>query len=341
MNLRAKCVFSICLLGLLCVMLPGSLDRIEELLPWKLPYNLGMPLPAVARQYADNLFAKKSDEIGAEYQRALEDIAFDSRRIDDSGLHIRRCISFSVHYIDLLVKSRMATLLAAYDLAGILFDDAAFHEVKSDVVDYCHNRQHDAIGLLGRQIRIPNEGHDEIVQGIVDRVDKLMAMLVRDLAIKRDEIKVAGLKVQRAYAAAVGKRWDVFISHASEDKAFVGPLAEGLIKSGLSVWYDTTTLTVGDRLRRKIDEGLSKSRFGVVVLSRAFFAKEWPQIELDGLVAREIEGAKVILPVWHNISRAEVVRYSPILGGVLAADSTDGIDLIVKKLHDGMGSSQS
>src|SRR3546814_11969636 len=81
---------------------------------------------------------------------------------------------------------------------------------------------------------------------------------------------------------------DVFICHASEDKDLVArPLAELLRGHGVTVWYDEFSLTVGDSLRRKIDRGLSDSRFGVVLLSPDFFRKEWPQAELDGLVARE------------------------------------------------------
>lgn len=94
-------------------------------------------------------------------------------------------------------------------------------------------------------------------------------------------------------------KWDVFVSHASEDKdPFVRSLADLLKAEGLRVWYDEFTLQIGDSLRRTIDRGLANSRFGVVVLSPSFFAKEWPQRELDGLSTRENNGAKVILPVW-------------------------------------------
>jgi hypothetical protein len=92
--------------------------------------------------------------------------------------------------------------------------------------------------------------------------------------------------------------WDVFISHASEDKeSFVRPLAKRLQERGLRVWFDEFTLTVGDSIRRSIDSGLARSRYGIVVISPDFLQKEWPQKELDGLVAREIDGVKAILPV--------------------------------------------
>ena len=69
--------------------------------------------------------------------------------------------------------------------------------------------------------------------------------------------------------------WDVFISHASEDKeGFVRPLAKSLRQRGLRVWYDEFTLKVGDSLRRSIDRGLARSRYGVVVISPNFLRKE-------------------------------------------------------------------
>jgi len=112
------------------------------------------------------------------------------------------------------------------------------------------------------------------------------------------------------------KEWDVFISHASEDKNSVAaPLTAALQSEGLKVWFDDFTLKVGDSLRRSIDNGLSRSRFGVVVLSESFFNKHWPQLELDGLVARESNGRKIVLPVWHGIDVEGVRRYSPLLSG--------------------------
>jgi hypothetical protein len=60
------------------------------------------------------------------------------------------------------------------------------------------------------------------------------------------------------------KQYDVFISHAAEDKDdFVRPFAAFLKEKGLNVWYDEFELKIGDKLRRKIDEGLSKTRYGI------------------------------------------------------------------------------
>ena len=113
--------------------------------------------------------------------------------------------------------------------------------------------------------------------------------------------------------------YDAFISHASEDKEKrVKPLAKALSRMKYRVWYDEFELRVGDSLRKSIDKGLLNSRFGVVVLSPAFFAKKWPQYELDGLTAREVDGHKVVLPIWHMLDRDDVFAYSPTLADKIA-----------------------
>jgi hypothetical protein len=135
---------------------------------------------------------------------------------------------------------------------------------------------------------------------------------------------------------AEAAEWDVFISHASEDKDdFVRRLAHGLEEKGLKVWFDEFTLTVGDSLRRSIDDGLSRSRFGIVVISPAFLRKDWPQRELDGLVAREIRGVKVILPVWHNITADLIRKYSPTLADRLAVSSASGLGHVPARARAG------
>ena len=128
--------------------------------------------------------------------------------------------------------------------------------------------------------------------------------------------------------------YDVFISHASEDKdAFVRPFAESLREAGLRVWYDEFSLGWGGSLRRSIDRGLANSKFGVVVLSEHFFAKEWPQMELNGLVAQEMGGDTRILPIWHMITKDQVRSHSPILADRLALNTVSmGINEIVAEL---------
>jgi hypothetical protein len=116
-----------------------------------------------------------------------------------------------------------------------------------------------------------------------------------------------------------GETHDVFISHASEDKDdFVRPLANALIQQGLNVWYDEMTLRIGDSLRQKIDKGLANSRVGLVVLSPSFIKKGWTNYELDGIVTRTVSGEQVLLPIWHNITKQQVVDFSPSLADKVA-----------------------
>lgn len=119
------------------------------------------------------------------------------------------------------------------------------------------------------------------------------------------------------------KRFDFFVSHASEDKReIVVPLVQELSALGSSVWYDDFALKVGDSIRRMVDHGLKSSRYGIVILSPAFFAKEWPQYELDSLITRELEGEKVVLPIWHRVTKNEVLAYSPKLADKIALNSS-------------------
>ncbi len=140
----------------------------------------------------------------------------------------------------------------------------------------------------------------------------------------------------RAAAPARVEVFDVFLSHASEDKDTIArPLYHALTAAGVSVWFDEAVLKLGDSLRRKIDEGLARCRYGIVVLSPSFFAKHWPQRELDGLVAKEItSGEKGILPIWHEIDQKGVAGYSPTLADRLAVPSSKGIDEIVRQIRD-------
>ena len=149
-----------------------------------------------------------------------------------------------------------------------------------------------------------------------------------DMVIDRPAVRTAP-----APQEAQRTGWDAFICHASEDKDdFVRPLAEALIQKGLRIWFDEFTLKVGDRLRQSIDRGLAGSTYGIVIISANFLAKNWPQWELDGLVAREVEGREMILPVWHNIDFQTVRQHSPMLADRLAVLSRDGLEHVVNEL---------
>lgn len=206
-----------------------------------------------------------------------------------------------------------------------LMDSSNFHSYKA-------GRQHTYRGGLMKQspvrLAIPSSGtwHVTIdMQGLRGSVRSSIRVVPGPLPEYRERplSSVPSLVQRRDLSpqapAQEGREFDVFISHASEDKdEVVRPLATSLQNNGLRVWYDEFELRIGDSLRRKIDNGLARSRFGVVVLSRSFFGKGWTNYELDGIVTRAVTGEQVILPIWHNITKQQLIEYSPSLADKLA-----------------------
>lgn len=133
----------------------------------------------------------------------------------------------------------------------------------------------------------------------------------------------------------------LFISHASEDQPdFVRPLAEALRNEYEKVWYSEYVLTLGDSLLQKIDQGLSSCDYGVVVLSKYFFEKKWPRLELDGLFARETRTRKMILPIWKDIAEDEIRGHSPILASRLGISTTAGLSKVLEAIRIAISASE-
>lgn len=112
------------------------------------------------------------------------------------------------------------------------------------------------------------------------------------------------------------EEYDVFISHAWEDKEdFVDEFVIELQNLGIKVWYDKKKIGWGDSMRAKIEEGLKKSKFGIAIISPNYIAPEkyWTKAELDGLFQLESINGKFLLPIWHNISKQQILSYSPII----------------------------
>lgn len=128
-------------------------------------------------------------------------------------------------------------------------------------------------------------------------------------------------------------RYDLFISHASEDKQpFADQLAHALRQDGYRVWYDEFVLQPGRSLRRSLDEGLAESAVGVVILSPNFFRKEWALRELDALTSQQIYDQKLLIPIWLNVTRDDVARQSPLLVDRIAIPAVKGFDYVIREL---------
>lgn len=200
----------------------------------------------------------------------------------------------------------------------------------SEFSAYTAGRSHRYVGGLAKQspvrLRVDSAGTYHLVvdmQGLSGSTRSSVRVEPPPLAeIRQPRAPLSEIRHEPPLSGAVGadgRTWDVFVSHASEDKdAVARPLAEALRARGVSVWLDEAELRIGDSLRRKIDHGLANSSFGVVVFSRQFFAKGWTQYELDGLATRAVSGEQSLLPVWHDITKDEVVRASPSLADKIA-----------------------
>lgn len=217
----------------------------------------------------------------------------------------------------------------------------------SDFSSYKAGRLHRYIGGLAKRspvrLQIPNAGHWYVavdMQGLRGSTNASVRVLPSALPEihERPLREVPGLVRTEIPTPeqSGGETHDVFISHASEDKdEFVRPLANALISHGLNVWYDEMTLCIGDSLRQKIDRGLASSRVGLVVLSPDFIKKGWTNYELDGIVTRAISGEQVLLPIWHNITKQQVIDFSPSLADKVArSTATHTLDEIAVEIAD-------
>lgn len=82
-------------------------------------------------------------------------------------------------------------------------------------------------------------------------------------------------------------QYDVFLSHASADKAAVRELAQRLKRDGLWVWWDEWVIQPGDSIPLAIEQGLESSRTLVLVMSKAAFASEWVTLERHTALFRD------------------------------------------------------
>jgi hypothetical protein len=127
--------------------------------------------------------------------------------------------------------------------------------------------------------------------------------------------------------------YDAFISHAVEDKIpIANELCAKLEMAGLKIWYSGKELGVGDSIEKTIERGLNRSRYGIVIFSPTYLAKNWTIREFYTLLAKEIEEQKVILPVLYNITLDELKNKDLVMADRFAVNSDKGIDFVVERL---------
>ena len=71
------------------------------------------------------------------------------------------------------------------------------------------------------------------------------------------------------------------------------------------------------------------------MLSPTFLKKDWTNDELDGIVTRAVSGEQVLLPIWHKLTKQEVIAYSPSLADKLArSTSTHTVEEIAEEIAE-------
>ena len=113
-------------------------------------------------------------------------------------------------------------------------------------------------------------------------------------------------------AAAAAGGTDAFLSYHHEAKDGVArPLADGLEKRCVTVWWDSTAMKISDTLSDKIREGLNGARCGVVIVSKEYLDSAWGQTELGAMFLKNFP----IFPILHGVSAEEAQKKLPALSG--------------------------
>ena len=112
-----------------------------------------------------------------------------------------------------------------------------------------------------------------------------------------------------------------FISHDSRDKELIAKrLADGLNSRICMVWYDEYTLKIGDSLRESIEKGIKEAKKCILILTKNYLTNPgWGKKEFNSIFTREmIMNERIVLPIWHNVTKEEVYEYSPSLADTVA-----------------------
>lgn len=281
------------------------------------------------------------EELTARANREFDEYVRTTRKMTlaraDTGSELEAHLVVAIHS----PRHHNHALILAEDLEGVLLllVDLVLPEVEA-----IKKR----LRIQGRQHGIDDLQADSAHNVFTNTVYAFTRRKPRDWDLAVAEYKSKGMRLilrdDVFDQASSRKTADVFICHCTEDMETVArPLFKALFASGLLVWLDEVSLTIGDSLIGKIDEALGNVPFGVVVISPAFLTKHgWTEREFQSLATKEIRaGKKVILPVWHNVTSDEVAKYSLALADKVAAKTSAGIPAVCDAIRHAIHQAKS
>ncbi|MDR4892290.1 MULTISPECIES: toll/interleukin-1 receptor domain-containing protein [unclassified Chryseobacterium] len=186
----------------------------------------------------------------------------------------------------------------------------------------------------------------QMVQTLKDQLKILDSVLILIAILKTKDLYLLEERVINKTMSAVSKdkspkesyEYDVFISHASEDKnTFVEKFCQHLSAENIKFWYDSNEIAWGESLIRKINQGLSKSRFSIIILSKSFVDKKWTNAELEAVLNIEtVTGDVRVLPLMLGdpAEIKSILTEYPLLATKRYLNVSDGIDNIVENLKN-------
>jgi hypothetical protein len=172
---------------------------------------------------------------------------------------------------------------------------------------------------------IPERGHWHVVLDLGGRsghIRSTVRVLPGTLTLDEDSPPARTSALAAAPSLALGRgearSHDVFILHVPDDKAVVRAFAFALRKKGLKVTYDDYELAAGDSAHKKVNAGMGASHFGVAVISRPFVMQGWVTGGVGDLAVRPLSGKQALMPLWHDITRVEVLEFCAGIADLVA-----------------------
>ncbi len=193
------------------------------------------------------------------------------------------------------------------------------------------------VGSLDSDERLLLEGTDITIGSLHSKIEKIVAQLpVFDTVDTPPQPKRPVQPAPAAMPEQAAATWDVFLSHASDDKVtFVDQLATALKSVGLRVWYDKDFIKPGMSVTQAINQGLADSRFAVVVFSEAFLRKGWTKAEMQAVFNASVSQGRVrLIPVLLDITRDKLVEKVPLIADLAGISAADGLPKVTAQILD-------